>query len=587
MAAIITNNLAGFTVVYNGVQFGGGDSDNPSTPPTYSLEGRFVYDDAGIAVKHTEYLLTVNCVFSGTNEIAMANNADDLKLKLSQPGKQLIIQGLGIGFGIINQTEEYGPQPQGFNWRSYGFLAWEVVWSVKFCIKHCTSNQHTVNAFTAFNFSTSWQNDFEGLTRRTIQGHVEIVGKRKMNGTATTNAIAHVADEVRNQLKIRVPTGFRRVVNSWQENARKNRLDFAVVDEVLPGTAPPQGITMATGSTTVSSEGPGVGNQWTQGISMELRTHPAAHPALAGSYFLAAAMAKQQSLNVQEKGKDGKLIQGAVAVPRSLSITNHKYDGARVTSASMSWTVTRCAGSMMKQAGIWEPLTPNNYNLWVASISNLWDNRGAIVSNSGRIASNPAEALIIDLCQNKTTADIGKTGIESYDATREPTFKFVCPTIPPDGGWVFQDLKIRILRNDMQTWHKKGTPYTPEPVTSIIGSVVGALTGLGDPSYESSPSTQHDVEQHGLPDIYVALQYRALRAQHKPTLPIIAKIGGMVPIQIKHDGDAPFIAFDSFGCPVWGIRGYRIYRVNGYISAVGATESKSSCSMPNGDKTVY
>lgn len=587
MAAIITNNLTGFTVTYNGVQFGGGDSDNPSVPPTYTLEGRFVYDDAGISVKHTEYLLTVNCVFNGTSEEAMSANADDLKLRLSQPGKLLIITGLGIGFNNIFQDEEYGPQPQGFNWRSYGFLAWEVVWGVKFCIKHCTNENHTTNAFTAFNFSTSWQNDFEGLTRRTIQGHVDIVGKRKANGPNTLNVVAHVADEVRNQLKIRIPTGFRRVTNSWQEGIKKNRLDFAIVDEVLPGTAPPQGIITANGSTTVYSEGPGVGNKWTQGISMELRTHPAAHPALAGSYFLAAAMAKQQSLNRQERGRDGRLSQGAVAIPRSLSITNHKYDGARVTSASMSWTVTRCAGSMMKQAGIWEPLTPNDYNKWVASISNLWNNRGAILTNGSRVGSDPSEAIIIDLCQNKTAIDIGKTGIESSSNNNQPNFKFVCPEIPPDGGWVFQDLKIRILRNDLQTWHKKGTSYLPTPVTSVVGSAAGALTSLSDPEYESSPSTQHDVEQHGLPDTYVALQYRALRAQHKPTLPIIAKIGGMVPIQIKHEGATPFLAFDSFGCPVWGMRGYRIYRVNGYISAVDATESKSSCSMPNGDKTSY
>lgn len=587
MTAIKDNPLVGMTITYNDVQFGGSDSDNRSVPPQYSLVGRFIYDKAGIAVKHTEYTLVVHCVFYSDTESGMKVNADALKLKLSQPGKKLTIEGLGIGFGEILSDDEWGPKPQGFEWHSMGGrLAWECVWSVKFCLKHCSgSSPHSPFAFTAFNFETSWQNDFEGITSRTISGHVEIVGKRKFAGNTPLNIPDHVADEVRNQIKVRIPTGFQRITNVWREGYQKNVLEFVIVDQMLAGTAPPEGVISSSGSTFMQSEGPAVGSRGIVGISMDIRTSLAYSPALAGTIFLQAALTKQKQLNAQDVG--GK--QSAVAIPKSLYIVNRKYNDARQTSASMSWAVTRCLGSMMEAAKIWEPLTPNDYTRWRASVENLWDNRGASIATGSLIRSDPNEAVIIDLCTNKSDVVIGAS-TALFSNTNQLKFKFICPEIAPDGGWIVQDLKIRILRKDNQAWHRKAVPYVPIQVSGTetpSNNTSDVSISLNDPSFESTSETEYDVEQQGLPETYVALSYRALRAKHKPVIPIIESIAGLKPIQIESSPEDAWIAFDTVNCPVWGIRGYRIYRVNGYIRSVKATESLTSCSAPNGNATSY
>lgn len=577
MAAIVNNNLAGLTITYNDIQFGGDDSNNFSTPPTYSLDGKFIYDRGGIAVKHTEYVLTVKAVFMGNSEQAMGENAEDLQLRLSQPGKVLKIEGIGLGFGTIMHDEEWGPKPLGFKWQNIGFLAWEVVWTVQFCIKHCTNDYRSDKAFTAFNFETSWQNDLDGITSRTIQGSVEIVGKRV---NPNSNVPAHVADEVRNNLNIVCPNGFRRVNDTWREGVKKNILEFTISDQMLPGTPPPIGVISADGSCSMYSEGAAVGTRALISISMDIRTSPSFAPELAGVIFMGAALSKQREMT-----KAGVKS----VIPRTFYIMNRKYDGARQTSASMSWSVTDCIQGVMNKAKIWSPLTTNNYQEWRTSIQNLWGNRGAATAiGQGLVASDPKEAVIIDLCTNTSNVVIGKGNLTEQQKEQRANFQFSCPDIPADGGWIFHDLRIRILQKDKQTWHRKALSYLPTPVQSNITSASDTGVNLFNPQYQQASDDQkHDVEWHGLPETYVLLQFRALRALHLPTLPIIKSIAGIVPIQKQAPVEDVNLAFDTISCPVYSLRGYRLYQVNGYIQSVKPTESNTSCSKPNGNKTDY
>lgn len=580
MAVITSDNLAALTVTYNGVQFGGGDSDHSSVPPTYSLIGTFVYDQGGIAVKHTEYVLSVKTIFYNSSEALMSQAANDLKLKLAQPGKELKIIGIGIGFGTIDHDEEWGPKPQHFEWQPIGNIAWECIWTVKFCVKHCTgvSSSSRGVVFTSFNFETSWTNDIEGLTTRTIAGHVEIVGKRKAVGQ---NIPAHIADEVREKVKIIVPNGFRRVTNIWREGVQKNQLQFVIVDQVLPGTAPPQGCISAEGSCAFSTQGPGF-VKGAVSISMDIKTSPSVAPSLAGNIFLTAALTKQQQMTAANPG--------GTVIPVSFSIVNRKYDGARITSATMSWSTSYCITSLMKVAKIWEPLTPNNYQQWRTSVENLWDNRGSAIINGGKIGNDPREAVIIDLCQNTSSIQFGSSSISDNTYENNRPLQFTCPDIPLDGGWLFHEVKIEVLRNTNLQSHRKAIPYLPDPVTALpVNSQGSTLVDLGSPSYtQSSDSEKNDIEFNGLPEMYVALRFRCLRVKHKPSLPIISQIGGNVPIEVQARFQAPNPEFDTANCPVWSATGYRIYRVNGPISAVGATSSYTDCAtLLNGGKTNY
>ncbi len=563
MGNIIYEDLVAATITYNGVQFGGDDSDYKSTPPVYLFRGGFKYDESDRAIVATRYELTIIAYFYEASESLMATNAAALKQKLSVPGKELKIVGLGTGFGTLveGEGEQWGPKPLGFEWRSIGGqLGFEVVWTVEFYVKECDS-VHTPLAFTAFNFSTTWRNDFEGLCDRTISGYVEIVAKRRAEGPFNQ----HVVDEVRNRINVLIPWGFRRISNVWQEDYAKARMTFSIVDEALPGNPFPQGCTRASGNLAFGSVGPGFATSELN-MNMNLRTSPEHPPSLAGTIFLGAALSKYGQLVRDNPG-------GSVLV-QSISMAHGQFDNSRDSSFSISFSMTKCLSAMMTAANLWKPITEGTYDLWRASVGILWGNRGV-----NQLQSNPNDSIIIDLCGNKDTVTIGGTPSRNPQLEGVPLFpRFVCPAVPADGGWLRHEMQLKILRKDEMTWHKKAVQYLPTP-----GAVANAVASagkmvLGGPSYDQSQDEQkHDVEHHGLPEVYVAVIFKGLRFVRQPDFPQLKSIAGVPAHLYINQADAPRVAFDILSCPVWYVSGVRIYRVNGYVPEVKAIGSEASC----------
>lgn len=563
MAAIPNNNFAGATVTYNGVQFGGADSDHKSTPPQYSIRGDFVYDDAGRAVVGVRYLLTVQCVFHETTEAAMATNMADLRERLSSPGRELKIEGLGTQFGTITTDIMWGPKPIGLpQMNPLGQACWELVWTVEFMLCECASSGIDTYAWAAFNFSTTWRNDFEGRPTRTIAGYVQIAGRRNRTNP---KLVTTTADQVRDRLMIIVPPFFRRVENAWDESPDRTRITFSVTDEMLPGDYLPEGCILADGDLSYSSKGPGF-NEALVTLSMTIKTAIDKPASLAGLIFLTAATSKQADMSAGN--------QKGVVIPSSLNIANRKFDGARITSASMSWLCTRCINDMLNAAKIWQPVVPGDYNRWRTSIQHLWGNRS--IANTRNLASDD---LIVDLCSSVTQRTIGNVPADVPYRADLPQFTFTCPDIKPDGGWLAHDLRVRILREDEQTWHKKAVEYLPSPGQTLGLQSPGdeERVRLGGPAFTQSASEEHDVEYQGLPVTYVLLQFRGLRIKHKPAMPEIKSVAGQQAVLVRQEIDGPRVGFDVLTCPAWFIRGYRIYRVNGYVPDVKAVGSETSC----------
>jgi hypothetical protein len=103
---------------------------------------------------------------------------------------------------------------------------------------------------------------------------------------------------------------------------------------------------------------------------------------------------------------------------------------------------------------------------------------------------------------------------------------------------------------------------------------------LGGVGYSQAPSDQHVVEHHGYPETLIGLSFAGLRFKNKPFMPVITSVGGLTPVLKSQEGGEAKWAFDSFGCPVWSITGYRVYSVPGYVATVQAIGSKSSCGAP-------
>lgn len=569
MGAIAFQDMALLTVTYNGVQFGGNDTDYKSFPPEYSLNGDFVYDESGRAVIKVRYRMRVSTIFYENTEETMANNFEAIRELLSVPGKELSILGLGTGFDEISYDVGFGPKPISFDFQPLGQIAWQCVWVVEFHVSECALLEQSPDLWLAFNFETTWANDFEGMCERTMSGHVLIVPRRTgLNG----KSMLMTADFVRDRLNIAVPDHFARVYHTWRENSAKDRIDFSIIDSAERGTPLPEGCIQADGDLTYSSHGPGF-EKSSVTMTMRLRISPSFPPGLAGVIFLAAAKTKQQRM--QAINNDNR----ATIVPRGINIVNGKFGRSRETSASITWDLTKCVGSMMKAAGIWEPIPKGNndeftYPLWRASISNLWNNRGI-----HGLRSNVDEAAIIDLCDRVTGATIGVTPSNHQHQNQQPEFLFSCPDIPEDGGWIGHDIRLRVMRIDDQTWHKKALAFLSGPFQAVTDSLADR-TGLGGFLYQQNgDAEEHDVEYHGYPVQYVVLEFRGLRLVRKPIMPELIKIDGLTPVFWKGNIDGPRPAFDAMNCKVWFMRGYKIYKVNGPVSSVKHVLSKTSCAM--------
>lgn len=582
MAAIVNTNLAGATVTYNGVQFGGADATYKMTPPMYALRGVHRYDDSGRAIIGVDYTLTIRCIVYEDSETLMANAMNAIRQKLAVPGALLTIRGMGTGFGAISHplavpAGSYadfgnGPKPGPFECVPLGQAAFELSWSVQFFVSECAASSVDSLAFLAFNFNTTWQNDFEGLCQRTISGHVLIPMWRD---PATPKVVLHVAEETRGNIIVAVPPNFQRTANIWRESDDKQRLDFTIVDEQIEGDFLPAGITAADGSFGFSAgDGKGGFAEATATLSMSLKTAPNQPKNLAGQLFLAAALSKQGEIEAANTG--------GTVIPLKISIVNGKFGRARQTECSIVWGMTKCLSTMLAAAGIWSPVGDNDYTAWKASMANLWGNRGF-----AGLESSASEAVIIDLCDNVVTKTIGTVGSSPNNPADESLPSLTCPTISATGGWLIFDIDLRVLRQDEQTQHKKAVSYVPS-----VGSVIGqdpadaeAVT-LGGPSYSQSASDQHVVEHQGYPKTLVALSFKGLRFKNKPFMPEIKTIGGMNVTLHSQDVGAPKWAFDSFGCPVWYLTGWRIYRVPGYVATVKAKGATTSCGASVADPTA-
>ena len=594
MAAIVNTNLAGFTAVYNTVQFGGADATYKSFPPMYRLVARQRMDGSKRAAVGLDVTLNLRCIFFETSEINMANAMQTLRTLLCQPGKPLTIKGIGNGFGangVIQGdpggggTNSYddlsnGPFPHPLEMTSLGQLAWEVSWGVDFFISECQTQTPLMGAFLELVFSTTWSNDFEGISQRVLQGYVTFPSNR---GKGNNSKIPlTTADQFRNQLTIALPNNFKRLTDIWHESEDKTRLDFTVVDQQLEGDTYPKGVTQASGSVSFQASAGGDNLGMNKGIctlNMTLKTAINQAKNLAGLIFFTAALAKQTELTAP----DANGLATITVIPINISITNAKFDQSRVTQCSISWALTKTLTANIAASHIYDPITNylgaiesgisgltdgvNNYTNWRAGmLSPMWRNTGT----SG-LTNAVEDAQIIDLCDNVSARTIGNVAGSIYSNNAYSIPSLSCPNIPTNGGWIHFNLDVRIHRVDNSVQHRRAATYLPEAPHDITDPLLDSSnTGitLAGPYYNQDPSDQNVTEYNGQPVTYIGLSFAALRYKNKPYLPVIKSVNGLTATQDECEDQGAVQAFEVFGCPVWKIQGYRTYKVAGIVNSI-------------------
>jgi len=565
MTAIKDHDLSDSTIRYNGVTIGGDGTD--MMPPEYTLAGEPVYDDADRTITHIRYILTVNTIVYEDTESALSTRLDELRKKLQVEGKKLELDGIGVGWAKKPFDLIWGPKPRGLKLAPVGGVtAWEMIWTIEFNVSECEPTQGSFSHWMALNFETAWDYDFEGQATRIISGYIQAYQHRK--GDKAQN----VVDELREGIKVVVPHNFKRERTTYRENAAKNRLDFTAVDRQLTAEAFPPHITQASGQFRVGSQGIGFA-EGQASLTMSITTKPGIDRSYASFVFFQAAMAKRIAMMRDGGGK-------IAIIADSFSAAHQMF--TRTSSFSMTWQLTNCIYLLLTKKGIWEPLPGTGYQSWRSTVDGLWYPRG-----TSNLKSQASSDVIVNLCNPTPSAILG-TG-EPRDITESPvSWKWACPDIPREYSWLAYDLRLRVVRDEPTTTHRKAVAHIPGVIDIGGGDSDTSPYEFVFPGSDYSPGSDENViENNGYPTTRVLLQFKALRVQHKPEIPVIDTIDGQKAVQVgKPQG---FVEpRGDMGChTLWYANYTSVYEVAGYVRSVKIPPKKTLCIGPPDPEGKY
>ena len=580
-------NFDGLTIAYNGVQFGGGDAPFKSQPPTYKLQQRAIYDEANRSVTHIRYTLNVFCTFYQSSEEDLSVNLEVIKFRLLKPGEPLEISGIALGFISKTSDQIWGPKPISFDVvNTHGVIAVDTLWVVEFNGPPCGITIGTKSlAFSAINTESTYSNDFEGQTTRTISGYYEIPQSRtkgqfganidSASGGSSTK-LQKIADDLRDSVIVDIPFGFRRVQNVWRGNKAKNRIDFTVIDEALPGRPYPVGITRIENDQLEFATDPFTATTGTVTLTATMTVSPNFAPSLAGLHFFALAAHKQaemvKKLNASVATPGGKAT--AFVLPTRLVIRSGIYDNARTTSFLTQWQTTGCLANILFHSP-WSPVPSTNYNKWKTSMEPLWGNTGNRGLRDGK--NNDA---IINICNNPTKFKTGVDPSESENPISQDPSLLPCPTIPPESSWISYDVEVTFHRIENDSFLRRMVkPFASAAATALgIGAPVTTLTKmkLGKP-FDGSSSGQDITVSNGRPQQFILIRAKGRRVNHNPVFPTLTTVGGVDVEPVTGAQYAIKTVAKFGGCSILEMKGFQWYKAEEYISDYGPKDNPVLC----------
>lgn len=599
MATVKDSDLSLQTVTYNGVTIGGSTAEvtgsvNPYTitAPEFSLSGTYEYDDAGRAVKYTRYVLNVSCIVIGTSAENMSMQIDAIRARLGEPFKVLKMRGMGVGFGTglksgqvssfgIHGSAEadlaWGPRPLRCDAAPVGGTqAWELLWSVEFRVSDCEDVfAGTPVPMVAFNYSTAWAIDIQGLERRTISGYIEIAINRSFS---QNDQPTFTADSLRGKIDVRLPANFVRKQRAFSESADKSRLNFVIVDERLESDEGyPRGIIEASGSYGVATQGIGMAKGQAQ-MSMTLKTAPNVPRSRAGLVFWQSVMARQQELAGAMKSEGSKV---AVFIDQ-LSMSHRLW--SRESTFNVTWQLSGCMHDILFKSGVWTPVPNTDYTQWRASVEHLWR------VGTGKMGTVAANDVVIDVCNQPGSLVIGASPDTTTKNNGKSRFKFSCQDIEPAMSWLAYDVNVSVIREENIRIHKKavsnlsaGETVARFGVGGLIGAAAASYFLPGQTADPISPGDQDVHEKNSVPTTRVLLKFKAMRVKFKPQIPEIKTIGGHPVTQVRAESDPaqPKVVGMFADCPIYFARSTVEYFVKGYIPDVDELADPTLC-LPDG-----
>lgn len=552
------------TLMYNGYRFG--------ALRNFRLELTPEYDEAGRALVGNRLTLTVTEVISGTAESTVGTAMLALRRQLTEPGQTLVVADVGFGDMSINGSNvtpalakthddiEWGPKPEVVSLQPLGgSVSWELVWTVSAFIRDCPGTTGSGYVFAALNYRTTYGQNYEGLSQRIITGHA-ILAQTRVDGG---RSIALTPDLLWDRLTIELPIGFRRVNKVSSINEAKTRLDFNIVDEELPGEAPPEYMVDADIDYDAESVPPGF-SRWEYTLSGSLTVRPGASPSRASTAFWNIAFDKLSQLQQVVGASD----HPGVVIPTKLRFGTKLF--SRSSRFSIQFSVVHCLEDLLRAGGMWSPVAGSNYALWRASMADVFSNRGV-----AGLRQSTGNDLIVDLCGGVAQYTLGDdTRNAIYDGW-EPSGLLTMDGINEKSSWFSYHNNLRPYRKETVTTATVVRQYSPyespsAPEGTRLPDVAGYTESAESLSYGSTPIDR------------VLMYGKALRIGFLPTVPNLVSIGN-VPVtrlEMTVDGPKPVACF--FGVPVYSVRWSILYKVNGHLSNIQPPRQNLCCETSGG-----
>jgi hypothetical protein len=598
------------SISYNGVVL------NPTAQ--YSLTSLCVMDDANRTYKYTEYTIQGKFVIFGdegsaVTETICSNKMQEIRDKLNQPGKALLLSNIGFGSGDINGTSRtaikdvnFGPKPEVMNYGPFGSTAWEVIWNCKYYVTE--PDTANANSILALNYDLSFTHDARGLTTINISGHYQIplsAADYKVNlSDPRRSQLECKVDKFMDQLTVKIPEDFRLGEHTHSYNATRNRCDFAYQIIEADGEAYPPGIVWADIDEDWENAEPQSFSGWNGSIRGELEVAKGYPTTTAARKFLDIFVQRLTYIRGQVNNRHGGGKSTPAVLPIRFSFGCKRF--TRKYRFSAEYSVIGCIPDFIKASGIWQPLGTSHAD-WVASMVEVQNNRGVskvkpgveIILNTGNVGQNQKYPITF-------------SSTKPIDAGDSSTLTFDCAGINEQNSYLDYENHVRVVRQasvsiskyaqspgnsegtDFQNGNSSPGSFGSSQTAKILETIVDAanffnpvqraIDSVGTAistqfSSTASPNSNGSgkpdtIEYTGTTTDYLVMSGKALRIKYPPQAPTITKIASSTAALIEEQVEAPSVIGMIGDCAVYSMRWAKVYYVPGGF--VGKELSKTT-----------
>lgn len=547
----IKDLTSGFGIIaYNGYTFG--------PLRDVKLEAEPVFDEAGWAVTHLKYTLTVHAIIWGETLSAQQSGMANMQQRLSQPGRTLTIEDIGfytdVDTSSLTPDLMWGVKPRVISLNpAGGDLAWEVVWRCEFNVNLCIDEEFNPQAFMALNYSVMYSTNDRGLVTRNITGYFQIPRVSRGAATQYTRSI----EEFYSRITFNLPPIMRRLSSSRQISLDRSRMDFSVIDEEIYGLPLPDGIVAGEGTYDWENVKPHAFLQWQATLTATFEVARGYPKSLAAQKFFVLLFDKIAAIR-QATPTDGAVL------PVSLRFSTDVF--GRASTFACAVRVTASLPSILSASGVWRPMPGTSFQAWQASMDavGLFNPRG-----QARLTHSVQDDVIIDICGGVTDVTLGNDTYQIAEADGDYSPVFSCDGITEQNSYLEFKNRLSAAVEQSGSIHRPAIDWEGM-AQDFDSNILGGVT-IGTPANGEASAT-NPLQFQGAADNLVVMQGAAVRIKYYPEIPTLKMVGGKTVEELKRKVDIEQVS-SYFECPVYLLTWSILYQVVGQAEAVQAPEA--------------